>query len=407
MNGALGRSEIAIEYRQWGSVQMLEQTNAEMISHTNDENPNEKFINALGDSEEARKQLKQSADHIILILDDYPGPYRCLIFSPWWEMPYTEDYATATVALDAPGLFIHEAGHCLGAMHDRYTSGNAGVNDDRYNHGYCLPGNKYATVMSYTYRCPKNDAGDDIERILYFSNPDVSFEGIPTGTDQENNARAIREDRDETSQRGTNCFTGFPEPGSPMGKNVCAWTEWTGFSEWGECCCEEDWKKCPLVPSGKWWRYTPEERIRKNSRTCQNGLQESVYKAGCATDGDEEVEIFETERCDCTPAKEACAGVGIAAEGVGYSDAHFHLTGLKPGDKVDFAFRTLDDWGDEKYQNTGIAIKGSPDGVWNQFLYDRGTSKGQVTLGAEDDGFYVHVFPYTHDGGWDFEACKA
>ena len=32
MNGALGRSEIAIEYRQWGSVQMLEQTNAEMIS---------------------------------------------------------------------------------------------------------------------------------------------------------------------------------------------------------------------------------------------------------------------------------------------------------------------------------------------------------------------------------------
>merc|ERR550539_514551 len=67
MNGALERSEIAIEYRQWGSVQMLEQANAEMISHTNDENPNEKFINALGDSEEARKQLKQSADHIILI----------------------------------------------------------------------------------------------------------------------------------------------------------------------------------------------------------------------------------------------------------------------------------------------------------------------------------------------------
>ena len=162
-------------------------------------------------------------------------------------MPYTEDYATATVTLDAPGLFIHEAGHCLGAMHDRYTSGNAGVDDDRYNHGYCLPGNKYATVMSYTYRCPKNDAGDDIERILYFSNPDVSFEGIPTGTEQENNARAIREDRDETSQRGTNCFTGFPEPGSPMGKNVCAWTEWTGFSEWGECCCEEDWGKCPKV----------------------------------------------------------------------------------------------------------------------------------------------------------------
>ena len=36
MNGALERSEIAIEYRQWGSVQMLEQTNAEMISRMYD-----------------------------------------------------------------------------------------------------------------------------------------------------------------------------------------------------------------------------------------------------------------------------------------------------------------------------------------------------------------------------------
>ena len=43
---------------------------------TNDENPNEKFINALGDSEEKRKELKQTADHIVLILNDYPGPFR-------------------------------------------------------------------------------------------------------------------------------------------------------------------------------------------------------------------------------------------------------------------------------------------------------------------------------------------
>ena len=47
-----------------------------LITGTGDENPNEKFINALGDSEEARKELKQTADHIVLILDDYPGPFR-------------------------------------------------------------------------------------------------------------------------------------------------------------------------------------------------------------------------------------------------------------------------------------------------------------------------------------------
>ena len=43
---------------------------------TGDENPNEKFINALGDSEASRKELKQTADHIVLILNDYPGPFR-------------------------------------------------------------------------------------------------------------------------------------------------------------------------------------------------------------------------------------------------------------------------------------------------------------------------------------------
>merc|ERR1712130_552052 len=35
MNGALERSEIPIEYQQWGSVQMLPQTHAEMISGCN------------------------------------------------------------------------------------------------------------------------------------------------------------------------------------------------------------------------------------------------------------------------------------------------------------------------------------------------------------------------------------
>ena len=43
---------------------------------TNDENPNEKFINALGDSEEKRKELKQTADHIVILLNKYPGPFR-------------------------------------------------------------------------------------------------------------------------------------------------------------------------------------------------------------------------------------------------------------------------------------------------------------------------------------------
>ena len=68
-------------------------------------------------------------------------------------------------------------------------------------------------------------------------------------------------------------------------------------------------------------------------------------------------------------------------------------------------------------KNTGISMKGSPEGKWKQFLYTRGSKSGQVSifyvslnyseipqfvLGEED----VHVFPYSEEGGWDFEACK-
>ena len=79
--------------------------------------------------------------------------------------------------------------------------------------------------------------------------------------------------------------------------------------------------------------YTPWQRIRKNSRTCTNSLQESVYKSGCSTEeGDDEDEIWETERCDCSASAETC----VSESGVGDADARFKLTGLKPGDKVCF-----------------------------------------------------------------------
>merc|ERR1712087_548759 len=87
----------------------------------------------------------------------------------------------------------------------------------------------------------------------------------------------------------------------------------------------------------------------------------------------------------------------------------FSLKGLKAGDKIQYTFRTLNSAGEKAYQNTGIAIKGNEKQgtAWNQFLYTHGSKTGEITLGDGDDGIYVHVFPYTETGGWDFEACKA
>ena len=92
------------------------------------------------------------------------------------------------------------------------------------------------------------------------------------------------------------------------------------------------------LPTMQWWMYTPNKRIRKNSRSCTNSLQESVHKSGCATEGDDEDEIWETERCDCSAPSntveetETC----ISQSGVGSANARFELTGLKAGDKVCF-----------------------------------------------------------------------
>lgn len=40
------------------------------------------------------------------------------------------------------------------------------------------------------------------ERVNYYSNPDVNFNGNPSGTNNDNNARVIRENRFDQAARG-------------------------------------------------------------------------------------------------------------------------------------------------------------------------------------------------------------
>jgi hypothetical protein len=94
--------------------------------------------------------------------------------------------------------FIHELGHNLGCSHNTEATDGPGptiwgqwekyfgeVND--WSSGYhWWDGNKEClTIMSYYI-------GNDPTRIPHFSNPDVSYNGHPTGTDKHNNARTIR-----------------------------------------------------------------------------------------------------------------------------------------------------------------------------------------------------------------------
>jgi hypothetical protein len=85
---------------------------------------------------------------------------------------------------------LHEFGHNLGAAHDKKNTQagvQAGAAADAY--GYIPPGGQFSTIMAYDGPpCPRNRCAP----AFVFSNPEVSFKGIPTGrVGQENNAAAI------------------------------------------------------------------------------------------------------------------------------------------------------------------------------------------------------------------------
>ncbi len=77
-------------------------------------------------------------------------------------------------------VVAHELGHNMGAHHNEE---DAGMDTDyRYGYRHCFTGG-YLTVMSY------NCSG--ASRVTQFSNPDIYYNDLPTGTASHNNAKQI------------------------------------------------------------------------------------------------------------------------------------------------------------------------------------------------------------------------
>ena len=72
----------------------------------------------------------------------------------------------------------HELGHNQGNMHDRENSGNEGAYPYSYGYRRCVnDGTGFRTIMSYS--CSGGT------RVNYFSNPNVTYNGFPTGIDHD------------------------------------------------------------------------------------------------------------------------------------------------------------------------------------------------------------------------------
>ena len=86
----------------------------------------------------------------------------------------------------------HECGHNMGCGHSDIQADDPGPQCFPYSAGYYFSagGEQYHTVMAYD-----TDGSSPVHYtgIPYFSNPDVSYKGVPTGNQTHDNARTIRQ----------------------------------------------------------------------------------------------------------------------------------------------------------------------------------------------------------------------
>jgi peptidyl-Asp metalloendopeptidase len=80
--------------------------------------------------------------------------------------------------------FAHEIGHLQSARHDPAT--DSSTSPYPYGHGYRAPDNAWRTIMAY------NCTGAGCPRLNYWSNPSVTYGGVPMGTyDKSHNQRVL------------------------------------------------------------------------------------------------------------------------------------------------------------------------------------------------------------------------
>lgn len=90
----------------------------------------------------------------------------------------------------------HELGHNMGSNHDRANAGSTAAY--AYSYGFQDINNTFRSIMAY-------NCSGGCTRQRFFSNPDLSFNGVPTGvyylnSDSADNARSINQTRVAVSQ---------------------------------------------------------------------------------------------------------------------------------------------------------------------------------------------------------------
>jgi hypothetical protein len=127
---------------------------------------------------------ENGADLVILIVDAvgvWEGWTRGDANVLYRNDPSLSEYAPFAVVdsqvLDGTA-FSHEIAHAMGAHHDWYVSAKKKV-PYPYARGHINRDEGWRTIMAYEQECL--DQGIKCPRIPFFSNPDIDYNGVPTG----------------------------------------------------------------------------------------------------------------------------------------------------------------------------------------------------------------------------------
>lgn len=141
-----------------------------------------------GDLREWRERAK--ADLVCMIVETSDGPYGTANYMDEVSTRFARQAFSVVQRRYANGLFIlpHELGHNLGCQHDRQNATTLPPGSFNYGYRFALDGVTYRTVMAQPPGVP----------IAHYSNPDVHFQGVPTGVpegqpDAANNARRLNQ----------------------------------------------------------------------------------------------------------------------------------------------------------------------------------------------------------------------
>ena len=239
---------------------------------------------------------------------------------------YFDQYAFAVVSRGClPGYTLaHETGHNLGAHHDvQVTNGTTGYYS--YSYGYINTNGNFRTIMSYPTYC------SSCTRINYWSNPNVSYNGNPTGTSNADNARTLNSTRTIVAR-----FRDGPPPAVPGSVNGSALTKTAIQVTWSDNSNNEAGFRVERAASGSstWTQIggtaTNQTSYTDNGLTCGTSYRYRVKSYnGNGTSAASAEKTLTTQSCLVAPGSLTATPLSSTSIRLNWTDTNSTETGYR------------------------------------------------------------------------------